>query len=443
MKTEYARVGDAHVAYRTLGEGPIDILMFLGEYIPVDSLDEEPRLARALRRLSSLGRVIAFNRRGVGLSDPPDGPLTMEQQVEDALAVLDHSGTAKAVVFGSNVAGPAAIQFAADHSDRTSALIIANTYARLVEAPDYPIGLPEALIATTADQTTMTDPGTEDGFDFLSAFAPSVANDERFRAWWDQAGHRGASPARSKELWRLLLTSDSRDALERITAPSLVMGRADIITNGGELTRYIADHIADARLVMFPGNDLIWWVGDSDAYLDEIEIFLGGAGSAVRPQRKLSTVLFFDVVGSTDAAARMGDRRWRDLLGTYIELARREVDRAGGQLVSTSGDGVLATFDMPADAVRSATRIAGGVGALGIAIRAGVHTGEIEILGDDVAGIGVHIAARVMAAAGPGEVLVSRTVCDLVTGSGLRFEDRGEHELKGVPGRWSLHVVTE
>jgi class 3 adenylate cyclase len=438
VETKFAKVGPAHVAYRTFGDGATDIIIFLGEYLPVDAVDEEPRYARCIRRLTTLGRLIVFNRRGVGLSDPPDGPLTVTQQVEDALAVLDHAGSSRAVVFGANVSSMAALQFAAHHPDRVSALIIVNGSARIRQAPDYPFGYTDELLAATAEQTTSTET-VENDFDFLSVFAPSVAHDERFRRWWDQAGHRGASPSRARELWDLLRYGDVRECLKEITTPTLVLRRAAV--QQPELSQYLADNITGARHVTLPGSDLPWWVGDADAVLDEIESFLGGTGAG-RGRRKLATVVFLDVAASTQTAATMGDQRWRDLLATYHELAEREIDRFGGTRVSTSGDGVLATFDMPADAVRCAARIADGVRALEINVRAGVHTGEIEIVDEDVAGIGVHIAARVMAEAGPGEVLVSRTVTDLVTGSGLAFEDRGEHELKGVPGRWALFAVS-
>jgi class 3 adenylate cyclase/alpha-beta hydrolase superfamily lysophospholipase len=436
-ETGYARVGTAHIAYRTWGEGPVDFLLFAGEYMPVDSYDEEPRLARCFHRLASLGRVIIFNRRGVGLSDAPDGPLTQEQFVEDALAVADKVEAMRPVVFGWNVGGPAAILFAARYRERTTSLILVNTAARLAHAPDYPIGIPMDVLEQTAEQTTSVEPS--EGFDFLTVFAPSVANDERFRAWWERAGHRGASPARSNELWGLVRMTDVRDVLDDIEAPTLVVSSSDLM--GGDTRHYVAEHIRGARYVELPGRDLLWWVGDANTVLDQIETFLASAGTPMRAQRRLATVLFVDVVGSTEQAVALGDLRWREVLATYHELAERELHRAGGNQISTAGDGFVATFDMPADAVRCAQQIAGGVGALDIDVRAGVHTGEIEIVGDDVAGIGVHIAARVMSAAAPGEVLVSRTVADLVTGSGLAFEDRGEHELKGVPGRWQLFAV--
>ncbi len=437
--TSYARVKDAHVAYRTFGEGPPDILLLVGEYIPVDVLDEEPRYARCLRRLASLGRAIAFDRRGVGLSDPPHGPPTIEGHVEDAIGVLDHLGTERAIVIGWNVSGMPAIRLAATQPDRVVALVLINTFARIVEDDDYPIGVPRDVFTQTAAQTTAVEVQQE--FDFLRMFAPTVAGDERFRTWWDHVGQRGASPARAAELWRLLLESDERDRLGDVRAPTLVVQRVNVGPLSNEFGRYIADRIDGARYVELPGPDLMWWIGDSDTILDEIETFVTGTGVQVRAQRRLATVLFTDVVGSTERAASLGDRRWGEILATYHELTQRELGRWGGVQVGAAGDGVVATFEMPADAVRCGQSIAAGVRALDVDIRAGVHTGEIEVVGSDVAGIGVHIAARVMAAAGPGEVLTSRTVADLVTGSQLRFEDRGEHELRGVPGRWTLYAA--
>jgi class 3 adenylate cyclase len=238
-----------------------------------------------------------------------------------------------------------------------------------------------------------------------------------------------------------MIETDVREVLPSITAPTLVLRRVGSVVFDPQITRYIADNITGAKYVELPGDDLMWWVGDTDAILDEVERFVAGTGGPLRAQRRLATVLFFDVVGSTERAAALGDTRWRELLATYHELAEQELARWGGTVIGTAGDGVTTTFDMPADALRCARSIAERVRALDIDIRAGVHTGEIEIVGDDVAGIGVHIAARVMSAAAPGEVWVSRTVADLVTGSGITFESRGENELKGVPGRWGLFAV--
>ncbi|HYZ94077.1 MAG TPA: adenylate/guanylate cyclase domain-containing protein [Actinomycetota bacterium] len=436
METRFARVGDAHVAYRVVGDGPTDVLYFLSEYIPVDAFDEEPRLARSMRRLSSIARVVMFNRRGVGLSDAPPGPLTQDQQVEDAVAVADEVGLEQAVVFGANVGAPAAVLFAANHPERTCGLVLVNATARYINTTDYEAGQPREIFEATAEGTTAVEPVE---FDFLSLLAPSVANDARFRAWWDQAGNRGASPTRARELWKLLASTDVRDELARVATPTLVVARESFADGA----RYIADHISGARYVELPGSDLMWWVGDADSILDEVESFITGTGIQFRPTRKLATVLFVDVVGSTERAVALGDRRWRELLATYQELAQRELIRWGGVEVGTAGDGFTATFDMPADAVRCAKQIADSVRALEIDVRAGVHTGEIEIMGDDVAGVGVHIAARVQSAAAAGEVWVSRTVADLVTGSELAFDDRGDHELKGVPGRWALYAVRD
>jgi len=440
VSTRFAKHGDAHIAYRTFGEGPRDILLFLGEYIPVDAIDEEPRYARCLNRLTGSGRVVAFNPRGVGLSDPMPEPSS-DGQADDARAVLDAVGAQGAIVFGANVGGPAAIRFASRYPDRTTALVLANSYARLVADVGYE-GLPAQAVSTAAEQTTATDEGTAAAFDFLTAFAPSVADDARFRSWWDQAGHRGASPANSRALWNMLLRTDVRDDLPGLAVPTLVLHRSDLAAAPPNLGRYIAAHVDGARYVELPGADLMWWVGDSDAMLDQIEMFIGTVAGSARPRRRLATVMFVDVVGSTERAVAMGDRRWRSLLDTYHEVARRSVDQWEGVEVGTAGDGLLATFAMPADAIGCARAIAEAVHALGLEVRAGVHTGEIEVVGDDIAGIGVHIAARVMDAATPGEVLVSRTVTDLVAGSGLVFVDRGVHTLKGVPGEWQLFAVT-
>lgn len=439
METRFAKVGDAHIAFRVLGDGPIDLLLFLGEYIPVDALEEEPRLARAMSRLQSVGRVIIFNRRGVGISDAPDGRLTHEQHLEDALAVMDEVSSSRAVVLAAAVGGPAALLFAARHPDRTSALVIVNSYARLIRADDYPYGREPQVMNDAAEQVISS---SAENFDFLTYFAPTLASDQRFRAWWDQAGHRGASPGRSKQLWGLLGETDVRHALPSISAPTLVLGRSQVPPEDREVNQYIAQHIEGARYVELPGDDLLWWAGDCDALLDQVETFLASTvGSTPRSRRMLATVLFIDIVASTEQAASIGDQRWRELLSTYHDVAQRQFDRFGGRRANTSGDGVVATFEIPADAIRCARSIAEDARALGIGVRAGIHIGEIETVGEDVAGVGVHIAARVMAIAGPGEVLVSRTVTDLVTGSGIAFADRGEHDLKGVPGRWQLFAV--
>ncbi len=436
MSTRFAKVGGAHVAYRTWGDGPIDLLYF--EEVPVDMLDDEPRLAAALIRLASIGRVISFNPRGLGLSDPLEraGAPTMEERLEDAVAVLDAVDCERTVLLGFSFLGHAAIDFAARRQDRTRALVLYNARARWLWAEDYPDGFPTDFYETTTQRIIDPEATGPPPFDP----APSVSADPAFARWWQQAGHRRASPATARAVIDDRTLLDMCPVLPDITAPTLVVQRTEIEMLPVGHGRYMADHIPGARLVELPGIDMVWWVGDFHPIADAIESFLE-LGRARTSRRTLATVLFVDVVASTEQAAKLGDQRWRELLETYHDVVLREIDRHGGRRISTAGDGFLATFDMPTEAVRCAISISRAVRGLDISIRAGVHTGEVEIVGDDLAGIGVHIAARVMSAAGDGEVYVSRTVADLITGSGIDLEDRGEHELKGVPGRWQLYAM--
>jgi class 3 adenylate cyclase len=436
MTTRFAKVGGAHVAYRTWGEGPLDLLYF--DEVPVDMLDDEPRLAAALNRLASMGRVISFNPRGLGLSDPlgrPGAP-TMDERLDDAVAVLDAVDCERTVLLGLSFLAHAAIDFAARRQDRTRALVLCNARARWLWAEDYPDGFPIDFYQTTTK--LIVDPESAEPPPFDPA--PSASGDPAFARWWQRAGHRRASPAMARAVMDDRTLLDMRPALGEITAPTLVVQRTEIDMLAVGHGRYLADHIPGARLVELPGTDMVWWVGDFHPVAEAIESFLA-PGRAPTGRRRLATVLFVDVVSSTEQAAKLGDQRWRELLETYHDVVLREIDLHEGRRVSTSGDGFLATFEMPTDAVRCAAAISRAVRSLDLGVRAGVHTGEIEIVGDDVAGIGVHIAARVQSAAAPGEVWVSRTVADLMTGSGMTFEDRGEHELKGVPGRWSLFAV--
>ena len=440
MSTRFAKVGDAHVAYRTWGDGPLDLLYF--EEVPVDMLDDEPRLASALNRLSSIGRVVAFNPRGLGLSDRLDhaGAPTEDERLEDAIAVLDAVGSDRAALLGFTFMAHSAIDLAARHPDRTQALVLFNARPRWRWADDYPFGYQEEEVVDALRKVVNPDPPPDDP-PLIGGPAPSVADDPAFMSWWERAGHRRASPTMAAAVFEDRTHVDVRALLPQVNVPTLVIqGDAIGMLDVGH-GRYLAEHIPDAKLVELPGRDMIWWICNFPTAADEIEAFLTQGGASRRGRRSLATVLFVDVVSSTERATRLGDQRWRELLDTYHNVAARLIDRYGGRRVSTSGDGFLATFEIPADAVLCAGAIAEAVRALDIDIRAGVHTGEIEIVGDDVAGIGVHIAARVMSTAAPGEVLVSRTVCDLVTGSGLAFEERGEHELKGVPGRWALHAL--
>ena len=440
MSTRFAKVGDAHVAYRTWGDGPLDLLYF--EEVPVDMLDDEPRLAAALNRLSSIGRVIAFNPRGLGLSDRLEhsGAPTAVERSDDAIAVLDAAGSDAAALLGFTFLAHSAIDLAVRRPERTRALVLFNARPRWRWAEDYPFGYMDEQVADALRKVVDPDPPADDP-PLIGGPAPSVADDPAFTTWWERAGHRRASPTMAAAVFKDRTDVDVRGLLPRVRTPTLVLqGDAIEMLDVGH-GRHLAEHIPNAKLVELHGRDMLWWICDFHAAADEIEAFLTEPGATRRGQRSLATVLFVDVVSSTRRAVELGDRRWRELLDTFHKVAARLIDRYGGRRISTSGDGFLATFEIPADAIMSAGAITDAVRALDVDVRAGVHTGEIETLGDDVAGIGVHIAARVMAAAAPGEVWVSRTVVDLVTGSGLAFEDRGEHELKGVPNRWSLYVL--
>jgi len=440
-ETRYARSGDAYIAYQVLGDSGPDLLYLSSGTISIGSIDDEPGFARFHQDLASFARLIRMDLRGIGLSDPidPSAPPSLEQWVGDALAVLDAVGSEQAALCGADDGALVAMLTAATHPDRTAALILVNAYARLRRDVDYPHGLPDHLVERFAD--TVYDDENAGSFFDLELFIPRYASDARFRQWWQRAGNRGASPATAQAMARTRFQSDLRPVLPAIQAPTLVIhregNRAALVGHG----RYLAEHIAGARYVELPGNEHLPYVGDSDAIVAEIEEFLTGMRH-VDVDRVLATILFCDIVRSTDLVSELGDRRWRDLLDAYYAVIRRQLERFAGREVKTMGDGVLATFDGPARAIRCALAIRDGARQLGLDVRAGLHTGEVEAMGDDIGGVAVHIGERVCASAASGEVLASRTVVDLVAGSGIRFEDRGEHELKGVPERWQLFAVT-
>jgi class 3 adenylate cyclase len=436
----YAKSGDIHIAYQVLGDGPIDVLLLVAEFIPTDAWEEHPRLAHACRRLASFSRLIRCDRRGVGLSDPitPGSPPTLEQWIQDALAVLDAVGSEQTVVIGTNDAGVVAALLAATHPQRVRALVFVNSFARCTQAPDYPWGWPAHLVTKMIDNTIEPSDDVGWGLDFV---APSMAGDDEFRRWWDRAGNRGASPATARALLEVYLRSDVRSILEVIDVPTLVVHRVDDPAITIDHGRYLAEHIPRAKLVELPGEDDIFWLGDADTVIDEIEEFLTGARRRPGMDRVLATVLFTDIVGSTERASNLGDQQWARLLDDHDRTCAQHVQRCRGRMVKSTGDGLLATFDGPARAIACALDLRAALRPLGIDIRAGLHTGEIELRADDIGGIAVHIAARIEALAGDGEVLASRTVVDLVVGSGIEFRDRGEHELKGVPGKWNLFAV--
>jgi pimeloyl-ACP methyl ester carboxylesterase len=437
--TRYAKTGGVHIAYQVLGTGPPDLAVFLGWLTHVEALWGDRAMERFLDRLSSFSRIVLFDKRGVGLSDPipASAPPTLEQWMDDVEAVLDEVGSMRASLLGHGTGGQMAMVYAATHPDRVSSLVLANTYARLFWAQDYPWGIPTEFKESTVSRQEQSW-GTPAQ---LRLYAPSVANDERARDWWAQYQRLAASPGTAVVLQRVINELDTRSVLPSIRVPTLVLHRVGNRLVRVEHARYLADHIAGARYVELEGDDHWIWTGGADALLDEIQEFLTGSRVAAEPDRVLATVLFTDIVGSTVRAAELGDRGWREVLDAHDDTVRKQLERFRGREVKRTGDGFLATFDGPARAIQCANAMRAAIHRLGIQIRIGLHTGEIELRGTDVAGIAVHIAARVAAVADPGEVLVSSTVRDLVVGSNLEFTDRGVRALKGVPGEWRLLAV--
>ncbi len=434
--TRYARSGDVHIAYQVSGEGPLDFVWVPGFVSHLEYHWEEPAFVRFAERLASFSRLIRFDKRGTGLSDRVAIP-TLEQRMDDVRLVMDAVGSERAALFGISEGGPMSLLFAATYPERTGALVLYGSYAKRSWSPDHPYGLRPQQWDALFD-TMEREWGGPMGIDI---WAPSAADDERLRQWWATYLRLAASPGAAIEVMRMNREIDVRHVLPAIRVPTLILHRSGDRLTSIEQARYMAERIVGARLVELPGDDHLFTVGDTDAILDEIEEFLTGVRHGPEPNRILATVLFTDIVGSTERAAELGDRRWRDLLESYYGVARRELARHRGRELDTAGDGVLAAFDGPARAVRCATAMTEGVRSLGLALRAGCHTGECEVIGDKLGGLAVHIGARVAAQAGPGEIWVSHTVKDLVAGSGLRFADRGLRVLKGVPGEWRLFAV--
>jgi class 3 adenylate cyclase len=440
-ETRYARSKDGHVAYQVVGDGPLDLVCIPSWATNVDVMWEEPSVARFLHRLATFSRLLCFDKRGTGVSDPvPLAALpTLEEWMDDVRTVMEAAGSKRAALLGSAQGGQMAMLFAATYPERVSALILAATGARALQDVDYPWGLPADWVAW-ALQGVEDIWGTGGGLEMI---APSVAHDERFRRWYTRYERLAMSPRAATTMCAAFLERDLRGVLPSIRVPTLVLHRAgDRYFQVGH-GRYLAEHIPGAKYVELPGEDHLFFVGDTETMLGEIEEFLTGVRPLPESDRVLATVLFTDIVASTERSAQVGDRRWKDLLDQHDILIRGELERHRGRLVKNTGDGILATFDGPARAVRCAQAIATRVKGLGIEVRAGLHTGEVELRGEDVTGMGVNIAARVMDAAGPGEVVVSSTVRDLVAGSGLRFADRSARELRGVPGEWRLFAVED
>ncbi|HEX9712906.1 MAG TPA: adenylate/guanylate cyclase domain-containing protein [Actinomycetota bacterium] len=435
----YARSGDLSIAYRVEGQGPPDVVVVPGYVSHVEMSWETPPTARAWERLTSFSRTITFDKRGTGLSDPitDDNLPGLEQRMDDVRAVMEAVESKRAVLFGHSEGAMMSMLFAATYPERTEALILYGGMARATWSEDHPWNTPrEALIGNADERESYW--GTGIGPEI---FAPSVADDPGVKEWSARYERACASPRNFRLLSEMFLDLDVREIVSSIHVPTLILHRTHDRVVNIRSGRWLAEHIPGARLVEMPGIDHSIWVGEADRVLDEVEEFVTGKREQVEPDRVLKTIMFTDIVGSTERAAAMGDGAWRDLLASHDAFMRKQIDRFRGITVKQLGDGVLACFDGPARAIRCGASAARAAADAGFPIRVGIHTGECEMVGDDVAGLTVHIAARVGVLADKGEVLVSRTVKDLVAGSGIAFEPRGTHALKGVPDEWQLYAV--
>jgi pimeloyl-ACP methyl ester carboxylesterase len=438
--TRYARSGELNIAYQVVGSGPPDLVYIPGWVTNVEVMWEDPNLAGFMRKLSSFSRLVTFDKRGIGLSDPvPVGELPgLNERVDDLGAVMDDAGVESATVFAHSEGGTTAIAYAARHPERVDRLILFGSYAKRLWSEDYPWAptLEERAAESEGYAESWADPAKIAEF-----YAPSRADEPAFIHWLGRWLRLSASPRAAAALNDASTAIDVRDLLEDIRTPTLLLYRLEDRDVKIEEGRYIASKIPDARLVELHGADHYFYAGDTQPILREIEEFVTGFRSGTKPDHVLTTVLFTDIVESTDRASAMGDRRWRDLVDRHNEVIRGELARWRGDEVVTTGDGFLATFENPADAIRCALRLIEAVRALGIEIRCGIHTGVVEIMDHDVTGLAVNIGARIADLAGAGEVFVSRTVRDLVAGTGFDLEERGEHRLKGVPDLWKVFAV--
>lgn len=436
--TCYAKSGDVYIAYQVFGRGPLDLVL-LGSWIwQIEQLWLLPASARFLSRLGHFARVITFDKRGSGLSDRVPGTPTLEERMDDVRAVMAAVGSERAALFGMSEGGSLGAAFAATYPERTAALVMAGSGARVTPTANYPWGFNDDA-QELLKRYIESDWGSGLG---AAVMAPALANDEPFRVWYGELERLSGSPGTMLELWRWNAAIDIRDIVSAIRVPTLVIHRTDDMLVQVECGRHLARHIADAKWVELPGAEHYAFMGDVDSVVDEVEEFLTGIRQRPSPNRVLATVLVTDVVGSTALAVELGDARWIALLDDHDKLTAREVSRFEGRLVQHTGDGVVATFDGPGRAVHCALAIAATLSAVGLDIRAGVHTGEIELRGENIGGVAVHIAARVAACAGSSEVLATRTVKDLTIGDDLRFTDLAEHVLKGVTDPWRLYAVT-
>ena len=434
----YARTPDGiQLAYQVFGAGPRDLVLVWGGVSHIELFWDDPTLARIFRRLSSFARVIQFDRRGTGMSDRPSGPASLEARMQDIGAVMDAVGSDRAALLGESESGPLACVYAATHPDRTSALILYGPVIRMLGDPSFPWA-PEPEVFAEALELTTAEWGSED---LIWGWAPTAGDDPRARQFFSRFMRMSSSPGAYRDQMWVNADIDVRRVLPHIAVPTLVLHRGgDSAIHVGQ-GRYAGRQIPGARYVELPGQDHLLIAGDPAPFLDEIEQFLTGVRSGLDVDRALATIVFTDIVASTELAARMGDGPWRRLLDEHDALLRRELLRFGGRQVNTMGDGMLASFEGPDGAVGWARSVVGGAPALGVQVRAGVHLGECELRGHDLAGLTVHVAARIGSLAAPGEVLVSAAVRDLAAGSGYALVDRGTHLLKGVPEPWAIYAV--
>jgi class 3 adenylate cyclase len=437
-QTQYADSAGASIAYQVVGDGPIDVLALFGWITQVEHVWEEPLLRRFMERIGGFARLILFDPRGTGLSDAPSDSFSLDQEVRDALAVLDAAGSDRAALLTYTGGGMVGAQLAAQHPERVRAVVMYASIMRSTAAPGYDWTHTAAERSVALDEL-LSDWGKASN---VALLAPSRAGDERFREWWARLQRLAGSPGTMRKVLEGSNDMDAREELTAINVPALVLHRTGDEFIDIRHSRYIAHAIPGARLVELLGIDTLPWLGEPDAVLDAIEEFLTGERTPAMRERALLTVMFTDIVNATAHVRRLGDRRWRDLLAAHDATVRAEVERFDGRDVKTIGDSFLAVFPgPPSHALRCAAAIAESVRSLGIEVRIGMHTGECELIGNDVGGIAVHIGARVQALAAPGELLVSGTTCGTVAGAGFSFEDRGVHELKGVAGVWPLFAL--
>jgi pimeloyl-ACP methyl ester carboxylesterase len=437
-ETRYTRSGDVSIAYQVLGDGPVDLVMAPGWIFHLELVWEQPEFERMMRRFTPQFRVLLFDKRGTGLSDRSVGASTLEDRMDDIRAVMDAAGSQKAVVMGWSEGATYAAMFAATYPERTRALVMYASGARFRHAPDFPAFPPNMEEAFITYVKKYWGSGLA-----ANIVVPSRAKEEEFVRWWGRYERMSASPSEALALFDVTAEIDVRHILPTIRVPTLVLHQREELFVPLAMSKDLAERIPGAKYVELSGRDHLFWFGDPEETVGEILEFVTGSRPEPDVDRVLATVMFADIVGSTERAVELGDRRWHELLERYYALAGAEVSRFRGRQVKTLGDGVLATFDGPARAVRCAQALATRSRDLGFEVRSGVHTGEIELIGDDVGGIAVHIGARVADVAGPGEVVVSSTVKDLVSGSGISFAERGTHSLKGVPDDWRLYAVTD